>query len=882
MSSGVVGRVLDAVLEGRPVDWDHLERIHPNDAAVLRQLRSIEKVARTRVSVRERARVTSNWARHTRLCVLLCAAAQAVAGAVGYLSGFARASAVPANAYFVALAVFGGVAAWLFVGARGDARARALGGFLLLVAASFAPRFIEGSPAAAVFRGLHPEAFLGGFLWGFVRQFPRTVHYSRTDVWCAVAERVSYIAGIILFTGTLLWTYQVPFVPPIVARSHPEGAVAFWTVNFTLLAAAPVAIILRGRQAAPAERERLAMFSIGFGVVLLVVAAEIIAELAIPSFREFASTNRAAATPYFFSVLLILPVTTAYAVLVDNVFDVRVTVGRVVRYVLARHVTAALTVVPLMLLGWYLYSNRHQTIVELSSGWPGIAAAVLFMIGFLLAVSREPALAIVEAHFDRRSVNFAAEAAAVTALLGTARSMVEVADLLEREIQRVLAVAKVVMYTQDSSGDSFRPVNQAGIALPVQSAIAAVLAAAQTPTIVDERATALLPTSDLQWRDRTASEAVVPIVTVAKGLTGFVAIGRKLSGDRLSNDERTFLGAVASAATLRIEAVFSTTERYLGPHDDEPATECATCKRVLETRQVSCDCGGITRPAAVPRMLFGKFQILSYVGRGGMGVVYRGLDTGLNRSVALKTLGRLSAASADRLASEARMMAAVAHPNLATIFGIEKWRHTPVLILEFLERGTLSDRLPRAWTIPEVLSLGVLLVPALEQLHQKGILHRDIKPSNIGFTRDHAPKLLDFGIASLLSESPLTDTRDAPTTRGASATQTVRLNANVTFAGTPLYCPPELLDGAVPSAAFDLWALALVLFETIAGRHPFVADTVSDVLRNIARFESLDLRRWRRDCPAEVAEAFGRLLARDPRHRPSDAAAMRLMLTRLL
>lgn len=875
---------MDALVDGEPVDWQHLESMYPNSASLLAQLRAIQKVVGSRQPKRQIGKPNSVWTRQVRPLVLMCAGVQVIAGALGYVAGFARPSAVPAGAYFVALVVFGAVSIWLFVGARRDPRAGALGGFLLLIAAAFAPRFIGvGTPTGALFRGLYPEAFLGAFLWGFVRQFPRTVHYSRADVFCAAAERLSYVAGMILFVVSFLHAYNVPFIPHVVARSDPQGAVGYWTVIFALLAAAPVALIFRGRHASQTERQRLAVFSLGFGVVLLLIAAEILAELALPAFRSYAIAHRAEATPYFFALLLTLPITTAYAVLVDNAFDVRVTIGRVARYLLARHVTAVFTILPLLFLAGYLYSHRHQTIIELSSGWQGIAAGLLFVLGFVVAVAREPALAFVDRHFDRQSVDLSAEAAALTALLTNARSVVEVGDLLERNLQRVLAVQSVVTYSIDPSALTYLPVNRIGVPLSSRCALVAIVTATRSLLVIDERATPLLPLEDLGWCDRSGSEALVPIRFAASQVTELVAIGRKLSGDRLSRGERTLLETVASAASLRLDALRSPALTTADPDDEEPAAECVSCWQVLKSRQTACDCGGATRPAAVPRQLFGKFRIVSYVGSGGMGVVYRGIDTGLDRPVALKTLGRLSAAAADRLASEARMMASVAHPNLATIFGIEQWRHTPVLVLEFFDGGTLNGRLHVPWTISEVLRLGSLLTPALEQLHQTGVLHRDIKPSNIGFTKHDVPKLLDFGIASFLSEEPGIDIEYGnDTTASVSATQTVTLRGCRPIAGTPLYLAPELLDGAEPSPAGDLWALALVLFESIAGQHPFAANTVQEVLYNIAQFDVLDLRRWRPDCPPQVAHAFSRMLARDSRERPGSAAMMRTTLARLL
>jgi serine/threonine protein kinase len=136
-------------------------------------------------------------------------------------------------------------------------------------------------------------------------------------------------------------------------------------------------------------------------------------------------------------------------------------------------------------------------------------------------------------------------------------------------------------------------------------------------------------------------------------------------------------------------------------------------------------------------------------------------------------------------------MAALNHGALATIYGLEVWRRTPVLVVEYLAGGTLADGLARA-LLPraDVLALGIRLADALTYMHARGLLHRDLKPSNIGLTSDGAAKLLDFGLSA-----------DAGTP-----------------AGTPAYLPPEALDGAPPDAAVDLWGLATVLFQEGGGQ----------------------------------------------------------------
>lgn len=147
--------------------------------------------------------------------------------------------------------------------------------------------------------------------------------------------------------------------------------------------------------------------------------------------------------------------------------------------------------------------------------------------------------------------------------------------------------------------------------------------------------------------------------------------------------------------------------------------------------------------------------------------------------------------------------------SLATIYGVQLWRRTPVLIVEYFPLGTLAQRLRRGPVAPaEVLSLGVALARALVYMHARGVLHRDIKPSNIAFTATGLPKLLDFGLAQL--------------TQPAFATEAGRTSARyAALAGTPAYLPPEVRDDEAPGVHYDLWALSVVLREAVTGMKPF-------------------------------------------------------------
>jgi serine/threonine protein kinase len=246
-----------------------------------------------------------------------------------------------------------------------------------------------------------------------------------------------------------------------------------------------------------------------------------------------------------------------------------------------------------------------------------------------------------------------------------------------------------------------------------------------------------------------------------------------------------------------------------------------------------------------------------------MGVVYRAYDSSLGRHVALKTLPNSSAHEVKPLRREARAMAAVVHPHLASIYSLETWAGRPILVCEYLAKGTLADRL-KAGPMPsdEALGIGCALGDALARLHRSGILHRDIKPSNIGFSNTDEPKLLDFGLARILF-----------------ADESLSASSLGNIAGTLRYVSPDVLNGGVPTTDSDVWSLSLSLYEAVAGVHPYEG---RDMLatHTLARSGKIpDIRDYRPDTPPAVADMFRRALSPDPRERPATATALISLLS---
>jgi len=269
-----------------------------------------------------------------------------------------------------------------------------------------------------------------------------------------------------------------------------------------------------------------------------------------------------------------------------------------------------------------------------------------------------------------------------------------------------------------------------------------------------------------------------------------------------------------------------------------------------------------------------------------MGVVYLGRDEDLSRHVALKTLPRVSPEEIYRLRREARTMAAIQHANLAFIFELRSWRGVPVVVMEYLEGGTLLDRFKKKRpSIEEALRITEAVAEALALVHRRGVLHRDVKPSNIGFDAQDGVKLLDFGIAHISPQanaemygSPL----KATPPRSAANSMDVDIPKDLTtvtiepptryLIGTPHYMSPEALRGDPPTERFDLWSLAVVLYEMVTGTSPYAFTDLQLAARGELPYRTKILpRELGPDCPEGLSAFLRAALALDPETRPSSA-----------
>jgi serine/threonine-protein kinase len=281
-----------------------------------------------------------------------------------------------------------------------------------------------------------------------------------------------------------------------------------------------------------------------------------------------------------------------------------------------------------------------------------------------------------------------------------------------------------------------------------------------------------------------------------------------------------------------------------------------------------------------PGTRLGAYEIIAAIGAGGMGEVYRARDTKLNRDVALKILPETFAADPDRLTRftrEAQTLAALNHPNIAQIHGLEDSSSVHALVMEFVDGADLAQRIAQGpMPIDDTIAIARQIADAIEAAHEQGIVHRDLKPSNVKVRDDGTVKVLDFGLAKALEGSAtqgqsgslsLSPTMASPAMTGVGM-----------IMGTAAYMSPEQAKGKSVDKRADIWSFGVVLYEMLTGRVLFQGETASEVMAAVIMREP-DLSALPANTPPSLRHVIGRCLVRDPKLRLRDIGEARLALS---
>ncbi len=277
----------------------------------------------------------------------------------------------------------------------------------------------------------------------------------------------------------------------------------------------------------------------------------------------------------------------------------------------------------------------------------------------------------------------------------------------------------------------------------------------------------------------------------------------------------------------------------------------------------------VTLTAAAPLLgrQFGPYHIVSPLGAGGMGEVYRAHDSKLDRDVAIKTLPQEFARDPERLSRlrrEARTLASVNHPNIAAIYGLEESEETNYLVLELVEGETLRGALP----VHTALDRACQVAAALEAAHEKGIIHRDLKPANVKVTPQGMVKVLDFGLAKAIWGSQ--GKQDLSQLAAVTGVESVAGQ----IVGTPGYMSPEQARGRDVDKRTDIWAFGCLLYELLTGKRAFAGETLPDAIAVVLEREP-DWHALPAKTPPKIRELLRQCLQKDAGRRPADIADAR-------
>lgn len=827
--------------------------------------------------------------------------------------------------HLVLVVVFAGTAALLLVGGRRDRRAVSLGAFLLAIATAWCnrPLRLAGEydvPGASLFSFLNSielDCFLPLFIWAFVRDFSIHTLSVRQRRWIDRAVALSAGIGLLFFAANLLAYLGRKGFPPAILDflyefSPQRSTGIYYGVLIACTAAAFPVLWSKARSVQEPEQRRARIFLQGLVIGFSPLLADVLLDLLYSPYNRFLDDH-----PRFnlgMTAATLLPTTavallTSYSVLVHRVLDVKLIARRAIQYALARYSVLALAATPLLALLYYIYANRSETVSDLFNGprFPVLLAASC--IGIAALRYRRSLLDSIDRRYFREQYDARRILTDLVDKIRSVNEIPELAKLVSREVDAALHLENVAFLALEARSSQLIDPRNRSRRLDASSELAVLATTSSEPLDVTLEGShnpfTHLPEAERHWLVDNGLRLIVPILARDGSPLGIIGLGEKKSGLPFLHEDRRLLHAIAGSAAWVLEAFqsFSTSHTprpWRPPLDDttaatppaipatELARECPKCQTVHQSFMVLCPkCSRRLETSHVPYVLPGKFRFERRIGIGGMGVVYRGSDLALGRAVAVKTLRRVSPEDAMRLRREARTAAAVAHLHLAAVYNMETWQGTPMLVMELLEGGTLAQRFEGGkLTVFETVELGIAMTDALAHLHAADILHRDIKPSNIGFTRNGVPKLMDFGIARLMFDLR----REGDLDDGLGIEDSTLLSAGLgnptpspntiskQLVGTLSYLSPEALSHRPADVSFDLWGLAIVLYECLLGRKVF---TGTDVRQTINRIKGGRVPDFSQVCPdydPVLGDFFRTALHPSVTRRPPSALDMKRRL----
>jgi tRNA A-37 threonylcarbamoyl transferase component Bud32 len=736
---------------------------------------------------------------------------------------------------------------------------------------------------AAVWRQL--PGIAGVLLWGpalstvvlpaifftFYARYPRKVLGDRR-VWQAV-----YLPAAAQLAGGGRYLYAVIYTPEQALGVLPDWYLPLHAASSLLYLVAGVAIEVANWRRAPGAGERRA-------ALMLALAATVCWAAVVPIVLLDWRGGASSLAPAFFStrgtvisaaLFLACILSLSFTLLRGRVFGFSVIIRSGLRYALARRFLVSIAPTAGILLVADLLIHGQQPLLQIveARGW---IYAGLVGLGLFALSRREIWLESLNRRFFREHYDADKMLMEVAEMVRKATGFEQVAPRVVAQVEGALHLEFASIMVRETNDAAYRsiaasPAGQAPPPLRSDSKLMSLVRMLGKPFEVTANSDWLrekLPSQDTEFVRQARIDLLVPVETAPEGRDAILALGSKRSEEPYSEQDRTLLSAIAANLALLLDRP---APRFASYEDSNFCRECPRCGACYESSIDTCSNEGspLTR-RAYPRVLVGRYRLEHRLDEGGMGAVYEAIDLALERRVAAKIIHDRLAESdeaTDRFRREARAAAAFTHPNIVTVhdFGVVA-ESRPFLVMELLKGISLRKEIDQAKRLPPARTVQIQrdVCEAVEAAHLRQLVHRDLKPANIFLVRSEnreVAKVLDFGVAKWLRPAP--SSMAETMSRGGTGVGVL--------VGTIPYMSPEQLLGGEPEAGWDLWALAVVAYEMLTGKHPFAAPTLGECREAIlaARFALATEvvpqgpRKWDR--------FFGKALARDPKERPKSA-----------
>jgi eukaryotic-like serine/threonine-protein kinase len=624
------------------------------------------------------------------------------------------------------------------------------------------------------------------------------------------------------------------------------------------------------------ERRRMWVLVLGTTVAFLAILPSLGVAVTKGALPTYAPTGVHSLPAQMLSMLLFLafPLSFAYAILHDRLFDIRVMIRQGLQYALARGVVLSLLpgLALILIIDLFVHSSQPLIAILSARGW---IYSLLAGLGLLVYFRRKPWLEALDRRFFREHYDAQRLLREVVEEVREARSFERVSPRVVARIGAALHPEFVALMVRDPRELSYRiaasaPVGQAPPPLLAESKLISFIRLLGRPLDLSSAESGWLsqqlPHDETDFVRRAHMGLLVPIAISLDRREALLVLGIKLSEEPYSQEDQDLVVAIASSLALLLER-----SAAAPPRVNDAFEECPQCGACYDIGVARCAQEGASLVRVLlPRLLAGRYQLNQRRGRGGMGTVYEAVDTALDRRVAVKVIRddlMGSAVAAERFRQEARVAASFTHPNVVTVydFGVAA-NARAFLIMELLEGLTLREELRKQARLTASRTLEILrcVCAAVDAAHRRQLIHRDLKPENVFLARaetGESAKVLDFGLAKFLP-ARLEQTLD--TDPGA-------------LVGTIRYMGPEQLRGQPVDPTWDLWALTVMAYEMLTGEQPFASSGVA-----VERGSFIPVNQHLAEAPERWQGFFARGFALDEGQRPPTARVFISELERAL